>query len=120
MLNGEVDAADFITYGNTKIPTQAQINELIRETNTEWVTIDGVVGRKFINKTDASKYIFISASGFFFDGTTGGVGIGINIWSRNLDTSDLERAYYMNYKSGSYSVGSGKRSNAFTIRGVLK
>lgn len=120
ILKGDVDAADFITYGIAKIPTQAQLNELISETNTEWVTIDGIVGRKFISKTDASKYIFIPATGYFLDGTTGGVGIGINIWSSSLDTSDLERAYFMNYKSGSYSVGSGKRSNAFTIRGVLR
>ena len=43
--------------------TKDQSQELIDNTTYEWVTINGVNGGKFINKTDTSKYIFLSAGG---------------------------------------------------------
>ena len=50
-----------------KMFTQAQGQELIDGTNSTWTTINGVNGRKFISKTDSSKYIFLPAGGGWKD-----------------------------------------------------
>lgn len=65
ILNNDVDGAYMNTKGICKMPTLDQTIELISNTNTEWTTIDGVIGRKFISKKDSSKYIFIPAVGYF-------------------------------------------------------
>lgn len=44
-----------------KIFTQTQGQELIDGTNSTWTSINGVNGRKFISKTDSTKYIFLPA-----------------------------------------------------------
>ena len=49
--------------GNWHMPTKAQFEELITNTNNSWVTINGRKGYKFTNKTDNSKYIFLPAAG---------------------------------------------------------
>ena len=41
--------------------------ELVNNTDSEWTTINGITGRKITNKTDYSKYIFISVAGFWSD-----------------------------------------------------
>ena len=45
--------------------TQDQGQELIDNTTSTWTTINGVNGRKFISKTDSSKYIFLPAGGWW-------------------------------------------------------
>ena len=46
-----------------KMPTRDQANELINNTTSTWTTINNVNGKKFISKTDSSKYIFLPAGG---------------------------------------------------------
>ena len=48
------------------MPTEDQCNELINNTDHEWTSINGVNGRKFINKTDSSKYIFLPTGGLWY------------------------------------------------------
>ena len=57
------DAANVYLGGNWRTPTRDEWYELINNTNTEWTTIGGVLGRKYINKSDSSKYIFIPGGG---------------------------------------------------------
>ena len=49
--------------------TKDQGKELIDNTTSVWTTINGVNGRKFISKTNTSKYIFLPAGGYW-EGTT--------------------------------------------------
>ena len=67
VLNTSVDAAYANTNGGAKIPTVTDINELVDNTNISWTTINNVTGRKFTNKKDSSKYIFIPASGYGYN-----------------------------------------------------
>ena len=86
VLNTSVDAAYVHTNGKAKMPTEAQADELINETNNEWTTIDGVAGIKFTNKTDSSKYIFIPAAGYFDEGSRfqeGSYGI---VWASSFNS----------------------------------
>ena len=43
-----------------------QCQELIDNTTSTWTTINDVNGKKFINKTNSSKYIFLPAGGLWY------------------------------------------------------
>ena len=49
-LSTDVDAAYVHTNGKQKIPTIDQCEELIFNTDHWWCDINGVGGRKFVNK----------------------------------------------------------------------
>jgi hypothetical protein len=118
VLNTSVDAAYAHTNGKAKMPTQSQFQELIDETNSEWTTIDGVTGRKFTNKTDSSKYIFIPAAGSFSNGSRYGKGSYGLVWSSSLDS--IYYAYDLGFDISSVdSYDYFYRSFAFSVRGVL-
>ncbi len=58
-LESEDDAA-YVNWGSKwDMPTITEFFELFDKTTQEPATLDGVSGTKFINKTDASKYIFL-------------------------------------------------------------
>ena len=59
------DAAHVHLGGSWRMPTREEFLELYNHTNVTWTTINGVAGRKFTNKTDASKYIFMPAAGLY-------------------------------------------------------
>ena len=59
ILAKKYDAAAQIMGGNWRMPTKNELKELIDNTNSVWVENykgSGVNGRKFISKTDTSKY----------------------------------------------------------------
>ena len=61
--NATYDAATANMGYPWKMFTKDQGQELIDNTTSEWTTINGVNGRKFINKSDSNKYIFLPAGG---------------------------------------------------------
>ena len=77
-----------------RMPTSAEWQELIDNTDKEWTTISGVQGGKFMKKTDHSVYIFLPAGGLR-DGTNGNWGLGTNgrYWSSSLKTDEPIRAF---------------------------
>ena len=119
VLNTSVDAAYAHTNGKAKMPTLTQVEELINGTNSEWTTIDGVAGRKFTNKSDSSKYIFIPAAGCFYNGSHSYKGSEGGVWSGSLYASNIYAAFYL-YFNSSYvntSISYG-RYYARSVRGV--
>ena len=119
VLNTDVDAAYAHTNGKAKMPTQTQVQELINGTNSEWTTIDGVAGRKFTNKSDSSKYIFIPAAGYFGNGSRYFEGSDGYVWSSSLYTSDIYYAFYLYFYSSSVYPSSYDRYYARSVRGVV-
>ena len=119
-LKSEVDAATVNMGSKWRMPTIEDCIELMNNTNYEVVEIGGVKGGKFINKSDASKYIFIPFAGGALDGSFGGRGIGGDIWSSSADSDFSERAY----RVGTYEAGCddyiGLRYIALPVRGVVK
>ena len=119
VLNTSVDAAYVHTNGKAKMPTKAHFEELISGTNNEWTTINGVAGRKFTNKTDSSKYIFIPSAGYFYFGSRFSKGSCGYVWSGSLSTSSIYGAYRLSINSGSVGTVSYDRYYALSVRGVL-
>ena len=118
-LKWEDDAANANMGGDWHIPSPSQIRELLSNTTNEWTTLDNVSGMKFTSKKDASKFIFIPAAGYAWNGSVkDGIDEGF-VWSGILSESD---AYY-NQSLGFYSEGanlySDYRGCGFSVRGVI-
>ena len=118
-LELEDDAAHVNWGGDWHIPTPTQIKELIDNTTSTWTTQDGVNGRLFTSKKDASKSIFIPAAGYAWDGSvrdSGGVG---DVWSSMLYADDVSSGQYLGFSSGDVSLSLSSRYYGFSVRGVV-
>ena len=124
VLAKEYDTATQIMGDDWKIPTKAEIQELLNGTTNEWITNfngTGVNGMKFTSKTDETKYIFIPAAGGCHNGSVWNVGSNGNIWSSSLYTSNPNNAQYLSFSSGNCDIGSnGNRDGGQPVRGVCK
>ena len=81
-----------------RMPTQDDFQELIDETDNEWVEDfngSGANGYKFTSKSDSSKYIFLPAAGYCNESSLGSVGEECNYWSSSLDTGNPSNAWYL-------------------------
>ena len=118
LLKPEVDAATANMGDEWRMPTHEDCVELFNNTNHEYAVIDGVAGRKFINKADASKYIFLpfaggAAEGSFEDQRTEGV-----IWSSTDFSEAPNSAYCMFAVESGFGEDVGCRFYALSVRGV--
>ena len=95
--------------------TKDQAQKLIDNTTLEWTSINGVNGYKFTNKTDSSKYIFLSAAGAynptFFEAASNGY-----YWSTTYRSSS--NAWYLDFDSSGVSTHDNYRCCGRSIRGV--
>ena len=86
-LDLEDDSVHVNMGGNWHMPTPEQIQELIDNTTSEWMENDGVKGRLFISKKNASNSIFIPASGLAADGYVYSDKNAGCIWSSTLNNN---------------------------------
>lgn len=111
------DAARELLGGAWKMPTTQQFKELYDETDSEWTTINGVAGRKFMKKTDHSVYVFFPAAGH--GGSTSLVNRSSYgyYWSRSWYSSDYGYGLYF-YSGGVNPQYRGNRYYGFSVRAV--
>ena len=117
------DAATQIMGVDWRMPTKDEIQELIDNTDSEWVEDfngTGVNGRKFTSKADTSKYIFIPAEGCCSYGSVYNVNYYGYVWSSSLGTSYSTNAWYLYFNSGSCYMSYNNRCDGQTVRGVMK
>ena len=121
-LDLEDDAARANMGGNWRMPTDAEIRELVNNTYNEWIENfngSGVNGRKFTSKTDESKYIFIPASGYRLGSSFRGQGRGGDIWSSSLNTVLPGGALELGFSSCTIYMGDSARYYGLVVRGVM-
>ena len=121
ILAKEYDAAAQIMGGDWRMPTKAEIQELLDNTDYEWVenfNNSNVNGMKFISKTDETKYIFIPAAGYCNYGSVHSVGNISYFWSSSLFTSYADYAWYLGFDSDGYSMYYDYRYVGQSVRGV--
>ena len=77
VLAKEYDTATQIMGDNWRIPTDTEFQELFKNTDKLWTTINGVNGYKFTSKKEGyqNNSIFIPAAGTCDGGSVDGVGI---------------------------------------------
>jgi hypothetical protein len=119
VLDLEDDAAHMNMGGTWRMPTEAEFNELTTNTTVTWETVNGVKGRKFTNKSDSSKYIFIPAAGWCNNGLRNDVGSFGSAWSSSLDSYSHNYALYLSFNSSGVSAAYDSRFVGRSVRGVL-
>ena len=123
ILAKEYDAATQIMGGDWRMPTMADFDELLRGTTNQWIADyngTGINGRKFISKTDTSKYIFIPAAGSCHDGSVYNVGHSGYVCSSSLQTSYPNTDWYLTFGSDRCFMVNGNRYYGRSVRGVRK
>lgn len=115
------DAASVNWGGNWRMPSEEQIKELYNNTDNTWVDDfegTGVSGRKFTNKKDSSKFIFLPATGYRYGTSLEIAGSYGYYWSRTL-SDNLFRAYDLSFHSGYVNCSNNSRSIGHTVRPVV-
>ena len=117
------DVAHEVWGGDWRIPTQAELAELLNSNNCTWTwtTQNGVKGYKVTSKITGytDKSIFIPAAGYYNTSSRYDAGTYVYLWSSSLYSGNV--AYYTYCNSSSrYANGTGKyRNYGFSIRPVI-
>ena len=121
VLKTDVDAAYVHTNGKAKIPTKEQYQELLDETTQSWeenFNGSGINGVKFVNKNNSSKYIFIPASGYTWNGKFYCIGYTGSAWSCSACTSYSRYASYFYFNRNNCGITTTNRIYGQCIRGI--
>ena len=115
----QVDDAAYAAYNTCRMPTRAELEELIDNTTSTWETLNGVNGRRFTSKTNGNS-IFVPAAGLCYDGSVDGVGSLGYLWSSSLSKSYCRGAWSLSLYSDDVSMGDGygDRYCGFMVRAV--
>ena len=125
------DAAYVATDGKMRMPTAAEIDELLSGTENTWCqctvlgedhTSHNIYGRLFTSKTNTDAKIFIPAAGYFDcnDSFNRNGSYGC-VWSSSVLTDSVNNGYYLIFFSSScYRYNYGYRSDGYSVRGVCK
>lgn len=102
------------------MPTKAQFDELVANTNYTWETNfggSGINGGKFTSKTDNTKYVFFPAAGGWDGDSQSDVGSGGLYWSST--PYGFNDSYFVYFNSSNlYPANYSSRLHGFTVRPV--
>ena len=116
------DAARANMGGDWRMPTLTEIQELLDNTDKEWIKDyngTGVNGRKFTSKTDTSKCIFFPAAGLRSGSLSFYQGCFCDVWSCSVNILDPFNAWDLDFSSGNFLVAYMSRGYGLSVRGVL-
>ena len=114
----QVDDAAYTSDNTCRMPTLAELEELISNTTSTWETLNGVNGRRFTSKTNGNS-IFVPAAGDCYNGSVINVGSSGYLWSSSLYESDSRYAWYLFFNPGDVFMRNYYRYDGFTVRAVL-
>ena len=115
----EDDAAHVNWGGKWRMPTDAELQELIDNCTWKWDEINGTEGY-YVTSNINNNHIFIPASGYKIGGGTSSINRNCQYWSNTL-CNDLHAFVYHAYKSGSHvkKCTGSNRSAGQSVRPVL-
>ena len=111
------DAARANWGGNWRMPTGAELNELINNCTCTWTTQNGVKGYKVTSKTNGNS-IFLPVAGYRFGSSHYYTGEYGNYWSSTPFESDTDSCYNLSFSSGGHSMGWFGRDYGLSVRPV--
>ncbi|MCD8284638.1 MAG: hypothetical protein LUB62_00215 [Prevotellaceae bacterium] len=97
-----------------RMPTSAELDELISKCKWEWTTVGGHNG--YLLTASNGNCIFLPAAGARYTSTPEDDGYYANYWAST--PSNYKNAYSLNYSTIYYFVGDGARYSGFSIRPV--
>ena len=101
-----------------KRPTKDQLIELHTGAVSTWITVNGINGRKCINKTDTSKYIFLPAAGMWEGSNYSRSESTGYYWLTVLDTPGKTSGAAFVVDSGNIGTSRPKRWNGNSVRAI--
>lgn len=103
--------------GSWRMPSQAEMQELVSNCNWYWTTVDGIDGYRVTGPNGNS--IFLPAAGWYSDDELKGYDIGGNYWTSSVPSGNSSTAYFLEfYSDNDYSVDPFSRYTGFSIRPV--
>ena len=121
-LSGDSDTATKLWGSNWRMPTSAELEELIANCDVEWTDSykgSGKQGRIFTGKgAYSSNSVFLPAAGYCNRGNVYYQGNNGYYWSSTPNGSYY--AYYLYFLLGYQSVDFGGRNDGCSVRAVLK
>jgi len=122
VLDPEDDVAHMKWGGTWRIPTKAQIDELLESCTWEWTTLNEVNGYRVTGKkpgyTDRS--IFLPVTGEYNDGKVFDYRLHGYYWSRNCGTVTSETAYTLEVYTKGSSAEIQSRYKSLAVRPVCE
>ncbi len=115
-LKPNEDIATINMGAGWRMPTKAEFDALLANTNYSWTSIGGVNGLKCTDKRDANNYIFFPASGYVGGSSLNSRGSSGYYWSRSFNSSTVAWRLYFS-SSGQYA-STILRDFGFSVRGV--
>lgn len=119
-ITGTVHDIAHVKWGGLwGIPSLNQFQELLDNCTSEWITVNGVKGRKFSSKNNGGS-IFLPAAGQWQDQYLMGRDANGFYWSSTLRPSDMSLAYYLFFYSDDTSTGRTYRCFGYSLRPIEK
>ena len=116
-LESSDDAATANWGGAWRMPTKAEMQELMDNTTCEWTVQNGVNGLLFTSSN--GNTIFLPAAGGRYDSGIFLVGSNGYYWSASLYTDYPGNAWYFNFDSEDFDIyAKDARFNGFSVRPV--
>ena len=117
--NSSYDAARANWGGNWRMPTKAEMQELIDKCNWTWTTQNGVKCYKVTSKTNGNS-IFLPAAGYRFGSSLYYAGSDGYYWSSTPYGNYGINAYYLFFNSSVHFMDYGNRIYGQSVRPVLE
>ncbi|MBO5853740.1 MAG: DUF1566 domain-containing protein, partial [Bacteroidales bacterium] len=118
-LNPQYDAATANWGGDWRMPTKAELDELLNNCTWTWTTQNGVKGYKVTSKVN-SNYIFLPAAGRRNGSSLTNAGGYGWYWSSTPEEGNSDYAYYLCIFSFNLYMYNYNRINGQSVRPVLE
>ena len=115
----EYDVAHVNWGSDWVMPTHDEQMELLNNCTSEWTTLNGVNGRKFISKINGNS-IFLPAAGYRWGGDLYIAGEYGNYWSSTQNLGNSSDAYNLDFDSGYANWTMGSRNLGRSVRPVVR
>ncbi|MBP5560153.1 MAG: Ig-like domain-containing protein [Bacteroidales bacterium] len=117
ILDLEDDAAHAIWGDAWRMPSNEEIQELRRNCNWQWTTVNGVAGYKVTGKT-TGHFIFLPAAGMMGGSKVQNAGTEGDYWSSSLYTTESCSSWSPYFTSSEFSTGDCHRYFGLPVRAV--
>ena len=115
----EYDVAHVKWGGSWVMPSEEQIEEMLRNCTYEWTEINGFYGGKFTNQTNGGS-IFLPAAGNHTNSDLNNAGSVGYYWSSTQSSFLSDAAYKLGFFSDTGFLQIDGRSGGFSVRPVSK
>lgn len=112
------DAANASWHGSWRMPTAAELTELMAKCTWTWTTQNGKNGYEVTGPNGNS--IFLPAAGYYDENSLNEAGNAANYWSSSLETTHPNNGWYMSFGSKGVNMCDGVRCYGRSVRAVCK